>query len=50
VTDQGGGEDAGRGRTRTSASSADSEVTMIRTYGAHERVSVKRVRAEEGKR
>jgi hypothetical protein len=48
VTDQGGGEDAGRRRTRTSASSADSEVTMIRTYGAHERISVKRASAEEG--
>jgi hypothetical protein len=28
----------------------DSDVTMIRTYGAHERVKVKRATAEEGKR
>jgi hypothetical protein len=28
----------------------NTEVTMIRTYAAHERVSVKRVSAEEGKR
>ena len=28
----------------------DSDVTMIRTYGAHERVNVKRATAEEGKR
>jgi hypothetical protein len=27
----------------------DTEVTMIRTYGAHERVSVKRATAAEGK-
>ena len=27
-----------------------SDVTMIRTYGAHERISVKRASAEEGKR
>jgi hypothetical protein len=29
---------------------ADSDITMIRTYGAHEQVSVKRATAEEGKR
>ncbi|HZO40634.1 MAG TPA: hypothetical protein VFE97_15535 [Methylomirabilota bacterium] len=28
----------------------DSDVTMIRTYGAHERVNVKRASAEEGQR
>jgi hypothetical protein len=28
----------------------DLDVTMIRTYGAHERVSVKRTTAEEDKR
>jgi hypothetical protein len=28
----------------------NAEVTMIRTYGAHERVSVKQATTEEGKR
>jgi hypothetical protein len=28
----------------------NAEVTMIRTYAAHERISVKRTTAEEGKR